>query len=189
MVVEINQPGDNIYNPAITKREVIKVVQGITNLSNFNYLWDYLLVDYSINTIKLVFMTIFFSLIFGVLPAWFVSTTNFKLKKIYDLLLYLPLAIPTYIMAFTYSDIVSYTGPIQSFFRNYAPKFAEIINVDYLQIEFLSILLSLSLYPYVYTTCRIAFSRIGTSYINLSKTLGLSAVSYTHLTLPTSDLV
>ena len=36
MVVEINQPGDNIYNPAITKREVIKVVQGITNLSNFN---------------------------------------------------------------------------------------------------------------------------------------------------------
>ena len=148
-----------------------------TNLTNFNYLWDYLLVDYSINTIKLVFMTIFFSLIFGVLPAWFVSTTNFKLKKIYDLLLYLPLAIPTYIMAFTYSDIVSYTGPIQSFFRNYKPKFAEIINVDYLQIEFLSILLSLSLYPYVYTTCRIAFSRIGTSYINLSKTLGLSELS------------
>ena len=108
-----------------------------TNLSNFNYLWDYLLVDYSINTIKLVFMTIFFSLIFGVLPAWFISTTDFKLKKVYDLLLYLPLAIPTYIMAFTYSDIVSYTGPVQSFFRNYAPKFAEIINVDYLQIEFL----------------------------------------------------
>ena len=36
LVVEINQPGNNIYNPAITKREVIKVVQGITNLSNFN---------------------------------------------------------------------------------------------------------------------------------------------------------
>ena len=89
----------------------------------------------------------------------------------------MPLAIPTYIMAFTYSDIVSYTGPIQSFFRNYSPKFAKIINVDYLQIEFLSILLSLSLYPYVYTTCRIAFSRIGTSYINLSKTLGLSELS------------
>ena len=36
LVVEINQPGNNIYNPAITRREVIKVVQGITNLSNFN---------------------------------------------------------------------------------------------------------------------------------------------------------
>ena len=85
-------------------------------------------------------MTVFFSLIFGVLPAWFVSTTDFKLRKVYDLLLYLPLAIPTYIMAFTYSDIVSYTGPVQTFFRNYSPKFAEIINVDYLQIEFLSVL-------------------------------------------------
>ncbi len=36
LVVEINQPGNNIYNPAITKIEVIKVIQGITNLSNFN---------------------------------------------------------------------------------------------------------------------------------------------------------
>ena len=151
-------------------------VSGI-NLDNFNYLWDYLLIDYSLNTIKLVLMTIFFSLIFGVLPAWFISTTDFKLRKVYDLLLYLPLAIPTYIMAFTYSDIVSFTGPVQTFFRNYSPKFAEIINIDYLQIEFLSILLSLSLYPYVYTTCRIAFARIGTSYINLSKTLGLSELS------------
>ena len=115
-------------------------ISGI-NLDNFNYLWDYLLIDYSLNTIKLVLMTIFFSLIFGVLPAWFISTTDFKLRKVYDLLLYLPLAIPTYIMAFTYSDIVSFTGPVQTFFRNYSPKFAEIINIDYLQIEFLSILL------------------------------------------------
>ena len=147
------------------------------DFDNFNYLWDYLLIDYSLNTIKLVLMTIFFSLIFGVLPAWFISTTDFKLRKVYDLLLYLPLAIPTYIMAYTYSDIVSYTGPVQTFFRDYSPKFAEIINIDYLQIEFLSILLSLSLYPYLYTTCRISFSRIGTSYINLSKTLGLSEFS------------
>ena len=89
-------------------------ISGI-DLDNFNYLWDYLLIDYSLNTIKLVLMTVFFSLIFGVLPAWFVSTTDFKLRKVYDLLLYLPLAIPTYIMAFTYSDIVSYTGPVQTF--------------------------------------------------------------------------
>ena len=88
-----------------------------TDLDNLSYLWDYLLVDYSLNTIKLVLMTVFCSSIFGVLPAWFVSTTDFKFKKVYDLLLYLPLAIPTYIMAFTYSDIVSFTGPLQTFFQ------------------------------------------------------------------------
>ena len=64
-------------------------ISGI-DLDNFNYLWDYLLIDYSLNTIKLVLMTVFFSLIFGVLPAWFVSTTDFKLRKVYDLLLYVP---------------------------------------------------------------------------------------------------
>ena len=103
--------------------------------SNFKYLWNNLLFDYSYDTIYLVSITSFFSLIFGVLPAWYVSTNNFTGKNIYDFLLYLPLSIPVYIMAFTYSDILSYTGPMQSFARNYFPDLASLLNQDYLQIE------------------------------------------------------
>jgi iron(III) transport system permease protein len=103
------------------------------------------LFDYSFDTIYLVLITSFFSLLFGVLPAWYISTNNFKGKNIYDILLYLPLAIPVYIMAFTYSDILSYTGPMQSFARDYFPELAGFLNQDYLQIEVLGIIMALAL--------------------------------------------
>ena len=47
-----------------------------------------------------------------------------------------------------------------------------------MQIEVLGILLSLALYPYVYTASRIAFSLIGSNYIDLSKNLGLSSFRF-----------
>ena len=142
--------------------------------SNFKYLWNNLLLDYSFDTVYLVLITSFFSLIFGVFPAWYISTNNFRGKNIYDILLYLPLAIPVYIMAFTYSDILSYTGPMQSFLRNYFPELAVFFNQDYLQIEILGIIMALALYPYIYTACRLSFSLVGSNYIDLSRSLGMS---------------
>ena len=143
---------------------------------DFFYLWDTLLLDYSFNTFYLILITSVFAIIFGVMPAWFVSNYHFKLRNFFDLVLYLPLAIPTYIMSFTYSDLLSYTGPIQFFLRKNLPDIAPYFNHDYLQIEVLGVLLGLALYPYVYTALRVSFSLIGSSYIDLAKNLGLSDV-------------
>jgi len=155
---------------------IITLIVGTVNIdtSNFRYLWNNLLLDYSLDTMYLVLITSFFSLLFGVLPAWYISTNNFTGKNIYDILLYLPLAIPAYIMAFTYSDILSYTGPLQSFARNYFPDLVSFLNQDYLQIEVLGVIMALALYPYIYTACRLSFSLIGANYIDLSRSLGMS---------------
>ena len=144
------------------------------NFDNFIYLWNNLLLDYSLNTLYLVFLTVFFSLILGIIPAWFISTTKFKGKNFFDIVLFLPLSIPSYIIAFTYSDILSYTGPIQSYFRNFLPDLYKYVNLDYLQIEILAFLMALVLYPYLYTACRISFSLLGSNYINIAKNLGMS---------------
>ncbi len=142
--------------------------------TNFFYFADYLLLDYTLSTLYLLVLTIFFSFLFGIVPAWFISTSKFKGRRFYDLLLYLPLAIPTYIMAFSYGDILSFSGPFQSFVRDFIPSLTTLVNQDYLQIEVLSILLSFSLYPYLYAACRISFTLIGNNYLNLSKNLGLN---------------
>ena len=118
------------------------------SLDTFVYLWNNLLLGYSLNTLYLLLLTVFFSLILGIIPAWFVSTTNFKGKRFFDIILFLPLAIPSYIIAFTYSDLLSYTGPIQSIVRNNYPDFYKYVNHDYLQIEILAFLMALVLYPY-----------------------------------------
>ena len=122
-----------------------------------------------------MFLTSLVSLLLGIIPAWYISNYKFKGRNFFDIVLYLPLAIPSYIMGFTYIDILSYTGPIQSHLRELSPYLAEIINRDYLQIEVLGALLGLALYPYVYTASRISFSLIGSNYINISKNLGLSS--------------
>ena len=154
---------------------------------NFSYLWDTILIDYTFNTFYLIFITSFFTLLFGLFPAWIISNYRFIGRNFYDLVLFLPLAIPSYIMGFTYIDILSFTGPVQSFLRNTFPVLASYFNIDYLQIETLGILLGLALYPYVYTAARVAFSLLGSNYIDLSKSLGLSTIkSFYKIILPLS---
>ena len=138
------------------------------------YLLDNLLLDYTFNTLYLVLITSFTALSLGIFPAWVISNYSFYGRKFFDIVLYLPLAIPSYIMGFTYMDILSYTGPVQSYFRESNQFLANFLNKDYLQIEVLGILLGLALYPYIYTASRISFSLIGSNYINVSKTLGLT---------------
>ena len=142
--------------------------------STLQYIVDNLLLDYTLNTIYLVTITSFFALLFGIIPAWIISNYNFFGRSFFDIVLYLPLAIPSYIMGFTYIDILSYTGPLQSFLREHLPLLANFFNKDYLQIEVLGILLGLALYPYIYTASRISFSLTGSNYINVSKNLGLT---------------
>ena len=125
------------------------------------YLFKNLLFEYSVNTIYLVLITSFFSLVIGIIPAWYVSNYQFAGRIIVDLILYLPLAIPTYIMAFTYSELLSFTGPFK-------------ITYDFLQIEILGILLAFSLYPYIYSVSRISFSLFGSRYYDMAKNLGLN---------------
>ena len=154
---------------------------------NFSYLWDTVLIDYTFNTFYLILITSLFTLLFGLFPAWIISNYRFIGRNFYDLVLFLPLAIPSYIMGFTYIDILSFTGPVQSFLRNTFPLLAPYFNIDYLQIEILGILLGLALYPYVYTAARVAFSLLGSNYIDLSKSLGLSTIkSFYKIILPLS---
>jgi len=138
------------------------------------YLLETVLLDYSFNTIYLIFIVSIFSLFLGIIPAWYISNYKFFGRNFFDIALYLPLAIPSYIMGFTYIDILSYTGPIQSFFRSNASFLADYFNNDYLQIEVLGIILGFALYPYLYAASRISFSMIGSNYFNISKNLGLS---------------
>ena len=143
--------------------------------NSFKYLLEKILLDYSFNTFYLILITAFFSLLFGIIPAWLVSIYKFPGRNFLDIVLYLPLAIPSYIMAFTYSDILSYTGPIQSFLRENFYNISIFFNQDYLQIEVLGIIMALALYPYIYTVSRVSFSLVGANYINVSKNLGLSS--------------
>jgi len=74
-------------------------------------------INYFYDTFQLILYTSFFCIIFSVLPAWIITFFKIKYKFLFELLLILPLAIPGYIMAFIYSDLLGYGGIIDLYLK------------------------------------------------------------------------
>jgi len=131
-------------------------------------------INYFYDTFQLILYTSFFCIIFSVLPAWIITFFKIKYKFLFELFLILPLAIPGYIMAFIYSDLLGYGGIIDLYLKK---QMSLAISFDVLSIKWLALFLSFSLFPYVYSTSRVAFNLIGNTYINLSESLGANKIS------------
>lgn len=117
---------------------------------SWGHIKEYLLIDYVKGSTVLVVFTALFTMIIGVTLSTIISLYEFPLRSFYRWALMLPLAIPPYIAAYTYSGIVGYTGPIQRFLRNVIN-----INVDQRYFDIMSMqgaifIFTLFLYPYVY---------------------------------------
>ncbi|MEP1931886.1 MAG: iron ABC transporter permease [Roseibium sp.] len=112
----------------------------------------------------------------GVLAAWLVTMCEFPGRKIMDWALLIPLAVPTYIVAFSYVEVLDYTGPVQSLIRSI---FGFKTSRDYWFPEIRSLggaifVMGLVLYPYVYLTTRASFLIQSASTLDVSRTLGAS---------------
>jgi iron(III) transport system permease protein len=139
------------------------------------HLLDTVLWDYVNNTLIIFGATGALTLVFGVSTAYLISLFNFPGRKFFSWALILPLSIPTYIMAFTYSGIFGYTGPYSTFLRNkFSGSTAEMLSIDVMNMGGLVILLALALYPYVFISSRVAFSGKFQNYREASSSLGIS---------------
>ena len=145
--------------------------------SNWSHLKETVLLTYFLNSFILVFGTAFISLIFGVSSAWLISNYQFKYGKILEWALVLPLAIPTYIAAYAYFDILELFNPLLVWVRNN-------INIEAMQllndslVYFVTILVMSSvLFPYIYLLARSAFLKQGKQLRDAAKTLGYNEKS------------
>ncbi len=110
----------------------------------------------------------------GVGTAWLVATASFPGRRFFDWALLLPLAIPTYILAYAYLDIVHPLGPIQSALRTILglsnPRslwFPEIRSMGGAIF-----LLGFVLYPYVYLAARASFLMQSATALEAARMLG-----------------
>lgn len=95
----------------------------------------------------------------GVSMAWLVSVYEFPGRKYFEWLLILPLAFPSYMMAYSYVGILEYTGQIQAFLRNNLDIHFTGAIIDIMNMPGAIFILSISLFPYVYVICRASFMR------------------------------
>jgi iron(III) transport system permease protein len=134
----------------------------------------YVLPSAAINTAILLLGVGVLTAVIGVGTAWLVATAEFPGRRFFDWALLLPLAIPTYILAYAYLDIVHPLGPIQSGLRwllglhdPRALQFPEIRSMG--GVIFL---LGFVLYPYVYLAARASFLMQSATALEAARTLG-----------------
>src|SRR5690606_20251521 len=92
----------------------------------WGHIVDNLLLDYVGNSLFLVFACSLLVLLFGISSAWFVSRFEFPFREQMEWLLILPLAIPSYIVAYAYAGIFDYGGSIELILRSMGFDFIRI---------------------------------------------------------------
>lgn len=142
------------------------------------HLLSYVLPQSTATTLYLLIGVSILAVIFGSTTAWLTSQYNFPFKNIYKWALVMPLAIPTYISAYTYGEFLDFTGPIQTFYRELTGyKSAR----DYWFPDIRSttgavFLMSLVLYPYVYLPARLSFQMQNASLNDVARVLGAGPI-------------
>lgn len=124
----------------------------------WQHIVDNLLFQYTGNSIILCILTGTLALLIGVSAAWFISRYRFPGKRWLEWALILPLALPSYIVAYSYAGILSFTGPIYNFIREAGGlALAQQLYFDAMNIWTLGVTLALVLFPYVYLPAKAAF--------------------------------
>lgn len=153
----------------------------------FRHLADTVLLDYLGNTLGLVVGVVLLSLLFGVPTAWLVAMCQVPGRRALQWALMLPMAMPSYIVAYVYTDLLDYSGPLQAGLRT---LFGWNSPADYWFPAIRSLggaawVLALVLFPYVYLLTRASFLEQSVSLIHSSRLLGCTPwQSFRRLSLP-----
>ena len=153
---------------------------------NWFHLYEFVLADYIISSLILVIGVSILVLFLGTVTAWTVTTYNFKGKKVFEWALILPLAIPPYILAYTFTGLFDPFGDANNFIRSvFNLKDSTIIFPNVRNIYGAIVVFAFTLYPYVYLVSRSAFINQSKSMQEAARLLGLNQLEvFYKLALP-----
>lgn len=114
------------------------------------------------------------TVLLGTATAWIATMCRFPGRRVLEVALLLPLAVPAYVIAYVYTDLLEYAGPVQGALREI---FGWTGRRDYWFPEIRSLggaaaMMTLVLYPYVYLLARAAFLEQSVCVLEVSRTLG-----------------
>ena len=160
-----------------------------SSFENTFSLWEHLfqtrLKFYLYNTFILMLGVGFTTFFIGVSLAWLICKYDFFMRNVIEWALLLPLALPSYIVAYCYTDFFEYSGFLQTstreLFNFHSPN-------DYFFPEIRSLggaifVISFVLYPYIYLITKVAFKSTPSSLFELAELNGKNQFYYVALPL------
>ncbi|MCS6854408.1 MAG: iron ABC transporter permease [Elioraea sp.] len=111
--------------------------------------------------------------VLGTACAWLVTTCGFPGRRLLEVALLLPLAVPGYLLAYVYTDLLDFTGPVQTWLRAaFGWSWGDYWFPEIRSVPGAIVILALANYPYVYLLARAAFLEQSVCLGEVARTLG-----------------
>ncbi len=140
---------------------------------NWAHLAETVLTDYLVTTAGLMILTGMIAALLGVSTAWIVATQSFPLRSALSWALVLPLAMPAYVIAYVYTDLLDYSAPLQVALRTWLGEGFALPPVR--SLGGAAIMMGFVLYPYVYLLARASFAASARSLFEAARVLGATS--------------
>lgn len=109
----------------------------------------------------------------GTAAAWLVTACDFPGRRVLSWALVLPLAVPGYLAAYAYADLLQFAGPVQTQLREtFGWAKGDYWFPDIRTRGGAVFVLASTLYPYVYLAARTAFLEQSACTLEVARTLG-----------------
>lgn len=151
------------------------------------HLISYVLPTALLDTLLLLIGVAALAAVTGTGTAWLVTAYQFPGRDTLAWLLPLPLAIPTYIVAYVYVDVLDAIGPVQNVLRAITGwrSAAEYWFPNVRSLPGAVFVMGIVLYPYVFLAARAMFQTQSASMIEVARTLGATRFMLArHVALP-----
>ncbi|MDP2225872.1 MAG: iron ABC transporter permease [Moraxellaceae bacterium] len=150
------------------------------------HLKETVLAEYVLHSLWLILGVGTGVLLIGVPAAWLVSSCEFRGRRVLEWALLLPMAMPAYILAYTWTGLTDFAGPIQSSLRaHFGWSYGDYWFPELRSLPGAMLMLTLVLYPYVYLLARAAFLEQAHSVLEVARSLGLGPrAAFARVALP-----
>ncbi|CAG1003167.1 Putative 2-aminoethylphosphonate transport system permease protein PhnV [Burkholderiales bacterium] len=142
--------------------------------ATWSHLADTVLARYVFNTAVLVVLVGAGVAFGGTLTGWALAQYRFPGSAFFEWALLLPLAMPAYVMAYAYTDLLQYAGPVQTALREaFGWSRGDYWFPDVRSLPGAATMFVFALYPYVYLLARTAFVERPAAFVEAARTLGM----------------
>jgi iron(III) transport system permease protein len=146
-------------------------------------LWTTRIPELLINTVSLAGTVAVLTVLLGVSTAWMVTRFDFPGRQLWEVALVLPLAMPTYVLAYVFNHLLGFGGPVEQLWQSIAGPQARIFSPQ--SFWGATLVMALDTFPFVYLLTRSALLSLNVSFEEAARTCGMSRTrTLFHVTLP-----
>ncbi|BDM63485.1 iron ABC transporter permease [Shewanella sp. NFH-SH190041] len=140
----------------------------------FAHLLATVLPSYIANTLLLMLLVCIGALLLAIPAAWLVARCDFPGRGLFQWGLLLPLAMPGYLVAYVYTDMLDYAGPVQQWLRAmfHWQSADDYVFPSVRSLGGAAFMLALVLFPYIYLLGRTAFMEQSLNLLQATRVMG-----------------